>query len=193
MLARASSKTERYPARAANRAAARLFEGEGHDPHIISCLCRALVGNELAETNVYGETNPEYDGKLSDPRLAVPPAFSAKTEPEIALCDYPLGVITKQVAFSRHGSPHKIVTLANGKEGWVYEIPHERERKVTRAIGSSRGRDGVRQRVMHTYTLVFDDGVVIDVIYKDDGPGTGVTATEMQAHKMQPRAGAPIP
>lgn len=132
-----------------------------------------LSATSLAETNVYGETNPEYDGKLSDPRHAVPPAFSAKTEPEIALCDYPLGVITKQVAFSRHGAPHKIVTLANSKEGWVYEIPRVRGSK--------------------TYTLEFDDGVVIDVIYTDDDLDTGVTATEMQAHKAQPVAPGPKP
>ncbi|MEW6330284.1 MAG: hypothetical protein AB1560_02385 [Pseudomonadota bacterium] len=144
---------------------------------ILFLVCAALLSaTSLAATNVDGETNPEYDGKLSDPRLAVPPAFSAKTEPEIALCDYPLGVITKQVAFSRHGAPHKIVTLANSKEGWVYEIPH------------ARGRN--------TYTLEFDDGVVIDVIYEDDdglGTGTGVTATEMQAHKAQPVAPVPMP
>lgn len=139
---------------------------------ILFLVCAALLSaTSLAETNVYGETNPEYDGKLSDLRLAVPPAFSAKTEPEIALCDYPLGVITKQVAFSRHGAPHKIVTLANSKEGWVYEIPHARGSK--------------------TYTLEFDDGVVIDVIYEDDGLGTGVTATVMQGHKATPMAEPP--
>ena len=145
---------------------------------ILFLVCAALLSaTSLAETNVYGETNPEYDGKLSDLRLAVPPAFSAKTEPEIALCDYPLGVITKQVAFSRHGSPHKIVTSANSKEGWVHEIPHARGGKTN----------------TKTYTLEFDDGVVIDVIYDDDGLGTGVTATLLQGHKMQPRSGAPIP
>lgn len=97
------------------------------------------------------------------------PALSAETDPQTALRDYPLGVIPKRVAFFRHGPPHKTVTLTNGDEGWVYEIPRQRK----------------------SYTLVFCDGVVSDVIYKDDGPGTGVTATEMQAHKAQPMAETP--
>ena len=120
--------------------------------------------------------------------LPIPPAFNANTDPETALRDYPLGVIPKRIAFIRHGPPHKTVTLANGEEGWVYEIPHDRERKrYTQPSGASVDVMEIpANAVMHTYTLVICDGVVTDVLYKDDGPGTGVTATEMQTHKAKP-------
>lgn len=156
-----------------------------------------LSATSWAGTNLYGETNPEYDGKLSDLRHAVPPAFSAQTDPESALRDYPLGVVTKQVAFSRHGPPHKVVTLANGEEGWVYEIPHRRERKTYTLPSGARVsvKEIPANAAMHTFTLDFCDGngVVDDVIYQDDVSGARVTAAEMQTHKMQPRPGAPIP
>ena len=164
---------------------------------ILLLVCVALLSAaSWAGTNLYGGTDPEYDGKLSDLRhVATPPAFSANTDPEAALRDYPLGVIPKLAAFSRHGPPHRRVILANGKEGWVYEIPHQRTSK--RYTLPSGTRVNVQEvplnAFMHSYTLEFDDGVVIDVIYKDDGSGTGVTATEMQARKAQPAAPAPIP
>lgn len=164
---------------------------------ILLLVCAALLSTaSWAGMGLYGETDPEYDGKLSDLRhIALPPAFNAKTDPEAALRDYPLGVIPKQAAFSRHGPPHKRVTLANGKEGWVYEIPHQRQRKSYTLPSGARVnvQEVPANAFMHTYTLEFDDGMVIDVIYKDDGPGTGVTATEMQAHKVQPMAPSPIP
>ena len=164
---------------------------------ILLLICTTLMSTaSWAGRDIYGETTPEYDGKLSDiQHVALPPTFTAKTEPEIALCDYPLAVITKQMAFFRHGSPHKVVTLANGKEGWVYEIPQQRDRKRdTQPSGDRMKMEEVPvNAVMHTYTLVFDEGVVIDVIYMDDGLGAGVnvTATEMQAHKAQPMAEPP--
>lgn len=129
----------------------------------------------------------------SENRLPTPPAFNAKTDPEVALRDYPLGVIPKRIAFIRHGPPHKTVTLANGEEGWVYEIPHERERKSYTLPSGARVdvQEVPANAVMHTYTLVICDGVVTDVLYKDDGPGTGVTATEMQTHKAKPGAEPP--
>lgn len=162
---------------------------------ILLLVCATLLSTtSWAETNLYGVSTPEYDGKLSDPRhFPMPPALNAESDPETALRDYPLGVIPKRVAFYHHGSPHKTVTLANGKEGWVYEIPHKRTRKSYMLPSGDRVnvREIPANAVMHTFTLAFDDGVVIDVIYKDDGPGTGVTATEMQAHKAQPMVESP--
>jgi len=38
---------------------------------------------------------------------------------------------------------------------------------------------------VRSFTLVLDDGVVIDVIYKDDGTGIGVTAMELQHPRPQ--------
>ena len=166
---------------------------------ILLLICTTLMSTaSWAGRNIYGETTPEYDGKLSDiQHVALPPTFTAKTDAESALRDYPLGVITKQVAFVRHGPPHKVVTLANGQEGWVYEIPHARERKTYTL--PSGDRVNVKEIpvnvVMHTFTLDFcdGDGVVDDVIYQDDVSGARVTAAEMQAHKTQPRPGARIP
>lgn len=164
---------------------------------ILFLVCAALLSAaSWAGTNLYGETDPGYDGKLSDLRhVAMPPVFNANTDPEAALRDYPLGVIPKQAAFSRHGPPHKRVTLANGEEGWVYEIPHQRmSKRYTLPSGTRVNVQELPANVsMHVYTLEFCDGVVKDVIYKGDGPGTGVTATEMQAHKAQPMAPGPIP
>lgn len=148
-----------------------------------------LSTTSLAETNHYGETNPESDAMPSDFRgIGMLPVFNATVDPEATVRDYPLGVISRRVAAIRHGSPHKIVTLANGKEGWVYEIPHQGTQKhLTPSSSPHANAQAVSaDEAVHTYTLMFDNSVVIDVIYKDDGPGTGVTATEMQARKVKP-------
>ena len=49
----------------------------------------------------------------------MPPSFSEQNEPETVLRAYPLGVATKQAAFSHHGKALRILILPNGKEGWV--------------------------------------------------------------------------
>ncbi len=152
-----------------------------------------LSAASWAGQGLYGETDPGRDGKPSDRYNPMSPALNAKTDPETALRDYPLGVIPKRVAFFRHGPPHKTVTLANGEEGWVYEIPHQRQHNSYTLPSEARVnvQEVPANAVMHTYTLVFCGGVVKDVIYKDDGPGTGVTAAEMQVHKAQPMAEPP--
>lgn len=147
-----------------------------------------LSTTSLAEINLYGETSSEYDGNPSDFRdIGMLPGFNAKVDPEATLRDYPLGVIPKRDAVSRHGAPHKIVILANGKEGWVYEIPYQRAQKRLTPEQDIHGsvQPMTIEASARTYTLMFDDGVVIDVIYKDGGPSIGVTATEMQAHKAR--------
>lgn len=119
--------------------------------------------------------------------LPRPPLFDTDTDPEKALQDYPLGVITTQAAFAHHGTPEKKLPLANGKQGWVYTVGYARDRKTyrlpsgeTRKVEETDWALGVR-----SFTLVFDDGVVIDVIYKDDGTGIGVTAMELQHPRPQ--------
>ena len=52
----------------------------------------------------------------------MPPSFSEQNEPEMVLRAYPLGVTTKQAAFSHHGKALRTLILPNGKEGWVYEV-----------------------------------------------------------------------
>ena len=127
--------------------------------------------------------------------LPRPPFFDTDTNPEKALQDYPLGVITSQAAFAYHGGPEKKLSLANGKEGWVYIVGYGRDLKTyrlpsgeTRTVEETAWELGVR-----SFTLVFDDGVVIDVIYKDDGSGIGVTAMELQHPRPQQRSGFVAP
>ena len=92
----------------------------------------------------------------------MPPSFSAKTDPEKALRQYPLGVITKEAAFSHHGQATRKVTLPNGDEGWVYQV------------GEATG--------LRTYTLEFNGkGVVADVLYNEKGRHNGLTALQLQA------------
>ena len=119
------------------------------------------------------------------------PVFDTDTDPEQVLQDYPLGVITLQAAYAHHGEPDKQMLLANGKEGWVYTVGYAEKRMTSRTpSGEVRTSDvtdwalGVRN-----FTLVFDDRVVIDVIYKDDGTGIGVTAMELQYPRPKPRSG----
>ena len=114
--------------------------------------------------------------------LPKPPTLSIETDPEPALQIYPLGVITQQAAFSFHGAPDKKVTLPNGKEGWVYAVGYGNNLNTyqlpsgeTKSVKETAWELGVRN-----FTLVFDDDVVIDVIYKDDGNDIGVTAMELQ-------------
>lgn len=124
--------------------------------------------------------------------LPKPPALTAETRPESVLQTYPLGVITEQAAFAAHGGPDKKITLPNGKPGWVYAVGYAKNRETyrlpsgrTRTVDETAWELGVRN-----FTLVFDDGVVIDVIYKDDRDGIGVTAMELQHPRPQRPAGS---
>jgi hypothetical protein len=90
------------------------------------------------------------------------PDFSTKTDMKEALLKYPLGVITKDAAFSHHGQATRKVTLPNGNEGWVYQV------------GEGTG--------LRTYTLEFNDkGVVTDVLYNEKGRHNGLNALQLQA------------
>lgn len=92
----------------------------------------------------------------------MPPTFSTKTDMKEALLKYPLGVITKQAAFSHHGQATRKLTLPNGNEGWVYQV------------GEGYG--------LHTYTLEFNDKeIVTDVLYNGNGRHNGQTALQLQA------------
>ncbi len=92
----------------------------------------------------------------------MPPYFTTRADMEAVLLKYPLGVITKEAAFSHHGQATRKVTLPNGNEGWVYQV------------GEGTG--------LRTYTLEFNGrGVVIDVLYNEQGRHNGLTALELQA------------
>ena len=118
--------------------------------------------------------------------LPMPPVFSRDALVEVTLQSYPLGVITRQAAFSHHGKAHRNVTLPNGMEGWVYDVGGV---VTTSSYVSPTGR---KQAVAETaadhearsYTLVFDQrGVVIDVLYNETGRHDGLTALALQHRK----------
>jgi hypothetical protein len=105
---------------------------------------------------------------------SMPPSFTVEVEPETVLRAYPLGVITKQAAFSHHGKAVRTLILPNGKEGWVYEAgvkqaqTYQHPTREKHTVYEAGPGNGVR-----TYTLVFDDkGVVIDVLYNERGRTT---------------------
>lgn len=94
--------------------------------------------------------------------LPMPPAFSIAADPEAVLREYPLGVITKQAAFSHHGQATRTVELPNGYEGRFYQL------------GEDSG--------LRTYTLEFDaQERVIDVLYNEKGRHNGMTALQLQS------------
>lgn len=112
----------------------------------------------------------------------IPPSFSEQNEPETVLRAYPLGVTTKQAAFSHHGKALRTLILPNGKEGWVYEVggkqaqTYQHPTREKHTVYEAGPGSGVR-----TYTLVFDDkGVVIDVLYNEKGRHDGLTALQVQ-------------
>ncbi len=117
-------------------------------------------------------------------KLSMPPNFSEQAGPETVLRAYPLGVITKQAAFIHHGKAVRTLILPNGKEGWVYEVggkqaktyQHPTKEKQKHTVYETEPGNGVR-----TYTLVFDNkGVVIDVLYNEQGRHDGLTALQVQ-------------
>lgn len=114
--------------------------------------------------------------------LCMPPSFTEQAAPEGVLRAYPLGAVTKQAAFSHHGKAIRTLTLPNGKEGWVYEVggkqaqTYQSPSKEKQTVYETGPGNGVR-----IYTLVFDDkGVVIDVLYNEDGRHDGLTALQAQ-------------
>lgn len=112
----------------------------------------------------------------------MPPSFSEQNEPETVLRAYPLGVTTKQAAFSHHGKALRTLVLPNAKEGWVYEVggkqaqTYQHPTREKHTVYEAGPGNGVR-----IYTLVFDDkGVVIDVLYNEKGRHDGLTALQVQ-------------
>jgi len=112
----------------------------------------------------------------------MPPSFSDQNEPETVLRAYPLGITTKQAAFSHHGKALRTLVLPNGKEGWVYEVggkqaqTYQHPTMEKHTVYEAGPGNNVR-----TYTLVFDDqGVVIDVLYNEKGRHDGLTALQVQ-------------
>lgn len=114
--------------------------------------------------------------------LPMPPSFTEQTDPETVLRAYPLGRLTKLAVFSHHGKAIRSLVLPNGKQGWVYEVGGKQARTYEQPTRSQQTvYERVPGRSVRTYTLEFDDkGVVIDVLYNEQGPHDGLTALQLQ-------------
>ena len=116
----------------------------------------------------------------------MPPTFSQSASIEQTLQSYPLGVISQQAAFSHHGGPHSKVRLANGLEGWRYDVGGTARRETYVAPGGERQsvRETEALHAVRSYTLVFDArGIVIDVLYNERGRHDGLTALVLQQRR----------
>ena len=108
--------------------------------------------------------------------LPMPPHLDLNAKPKVVLGKYPLGMITRNAAFSHHGGAHRKIVLPNQMEGWVFNVG---------------GNEWHR-----TYTVVINkDGVVADVIYYDHTKNAdhGLTAMQMQSKNLivgHPRTGS---
>ncbi|HQT71731.1 MAG TPA: hypothetical protein PLE48_15100 [Thiobacillus sp.] len=139
---------------------------------ISNVLWALTIAIAAATTTIAGHAGP----------LPMPPSFTDEVAPETVLRAYPLGNITKQAAFSHHGKAVRSLTLPNGKEGWVYEVGGKQARTYQhptmekQTVYETIPGSGVR-----SFTLVFDDkGVVVDVLYNEQGRHDGLTALQEQ-------------
>lgn len=123
--------------------------------------------------------------------LPILPTLAPEADIEQTLRAYPLGIITKQGTLSYHSKAHREVKLPNGRVGWVYDVGSLQQ---TVPYVSPAGE---RQSVLETeprhrprgYTLVFDNrGVVVDVLYNEDGRHDGLAALSLQHMKGVIRA-----
>lgn len=117
--------------------------------------------------------------------MTMPPSFSWQADPGTVLRDYPLGTITKSAAFSHHGKAIRVLALPNGEEGWVYEVRGKQTQTYQHPTAEKHTvYESAPGNNVHTYTLVFDDkGVVVDVLYNEQGPHDGLTALQAQLKK----------
>ena len=113
-----------------------------------------------------------------------PPFFSEEADPEEVLAQYPLNVMTEQLAFSYHGTPIQKITLPNGHSGWVYEVGGTPTHRlyVQPSGKESHLFEADRSRGVKTYTLVFDEKLVVNVLYRDNDHNKVLSALQIQ-HK----------
>lgn len=97
----------------------------------------------------------------------IPQRFTLNASPQEVLMSYPLDSISRQIAFSHHGSAHRRIKLSNGNQAWVYNVGEKEWHR--------------------TYTLVFNDKeFVTDVLYYDHAKhaDTGLSALQLQSKPL---------
>ena len=85
---------------------------------------------------------------------------SIATSPPGYLESFPLGSMTETEMISKSGPPDRTIDIG-GKKAFVYQL------------GEGLG--------VRTYTYIFEDGVIVDVLYNDNGPYNGSTAKKAQS------------
>ncbi len=123
---------------------------------------------------------------LADAALPMPPAFKPDAPVEQTLRAYPLGVISKQAAFSHHGKAHREIKLPNGMSGWVYDVGGLSQ-AIPYVSPTGKKQSVTETEAVHqasSYTLVFDNrGMVVDVLYNENGRHDGLAALALQHRK----------
>jgi hypothetical protein len=111
-----------------------------------------------------------------------PPFFSDDADPEEVLLDYPLNVMTEQLAFSYHGAPIEKFTLPNGHTGWVYEVGGTPTHRLYISPSGNENHlfEADRSAGLKTYILVFDEEMVVNVLYRDNDRDKALSALQLQ-------------
>jgi hypothetical protein len=115
-----------------------------------------------------------------------PPFFSDDADPEEVLANYPLNVMDELLAFSYHGTAIQQIMLPNGHTGWVYEVGGTPTHKlyVSPSGKESHLLEANRSYGVRTYTLVFDEKMVVNVLYRDNVRNEELSALQIQ-HKAE--------
>lgn len=88
------------------------------------------------------------------------PSMTIWTNPKTFLAEFPVGTTEAEV-MAKYGIPKRTMDGPESAKMWVYE----------------RGQDyGLR-----TFTFIIREGSVVDVLYNDQGPYNGLTATKVKA------------
>jgi len=144
------------------------------------------MANRIMHMLVLAFAFSSWTSNAQSGNLSMPPAFTPTAPVEQTLRAYPLGVITKQAAFSHHGKAHRELKLPNGLTGWAYDVGGL-PKAVTYGSPVGKQQAVTETEMRHqarSYTLVFDNrGVVVDVLYNEKGPHDGLTALSQQHMK----------
>lgn len=122
---------------------------------------------------------------VSAETLPQPPFFKPDSDAQDVLEKYPLGVITEFAAGIHHGKADKTLSLPNGLKGWKYVVGGVPTQKTyTKPSGEAVTVTEVnRAHTTKTFILVFNNDVVVDVLYHDEDRNSHITALLVQVLK----------
>jgi hypothetical protein len=117
--------------------------------------------------------------------LPKPPFFMPDANPIEILEQYPLGVISKYAAALNHGKADEELSLPNGLTGWKYIVGGMYIDKTYKKPSGEEinVKEVSREHTTKTYILVFNEDVVIDVLYHGEDRNKHITALLAQVLK----------